>query len=249
MKHLFLIYTATTLLISNCINIQAVENGDNREAVISELGEPQKNIKSGDYEQLIYERGQIELLEGTVVGTDIITLEELAKRRKATEEAIEQARKTAEELHSPENIRRGLEKKAVMVNSVSFTSMSGADRVAELRKFGAQYPGVDITTELLTALADWEKEEIENARPPIDYEKYEAARAQLQNAQDRENNQDIMNAQHYLMMRDIIYPYIGYSSGYGYGRRSPYRRPGHNRPAPFRPGGSSMYPSYRPPRR
>ena len=135
-----------------------------------------------------------------------------------------------------------------MVNSVAFTSRSGRDRVAELRNFGSEHPGVDITAELLAALADWEKEELENAPPPVDYEKYEAARAQLQNAQDRENEQDIMDAQHYLLMRDIIYPYIGYSSGYGYGNRSPYRCPAHGRPTPCRPGGSSMYPSYRPPR-
>jgi hypothetical protein len=230
--------SATLTLLAISSNMYAVENGDSLTNVIAELGQPQKTIKSGDYEQLIYERGKIELLEGTVVAADLISPAELARLQQAEAEEIKRSNTTAAAHNLPENIRTGIEAKIKLTHAPNFNAMTGKKRLALLREFGAKHPGVDITAELLKAMNDADREVLANTEPKVDYQKYIELRHRLQAAEDREREDDLLNAEHYLMLRDIAAPPWNYYN--------PRIYTGYRPPRPLRPTRPSTRPIVRP---
>lgn len=206
MKYCLLIFFMATVFVG--VSASAVEKGDTREAVIAELGQPQGMIKADDYELLTYGRGKVEIRDGVVVSSNLMTAEELTARRRSAAIAAEQARIAASERRE-RNRQRGLEVKAKMIESPAFLEASGNRRVEILNGFHRQYPSVDITELLLPAMAEKmeedkerraeakRKKEIADLEKRVEDAEWEAQQARWDASTARAEVQDALRARYY----------------------------------------------------
>lgn len=84
----------TTLTLAGGLDPE-IEKGDTRAFVIEMLGEPEGTLGSGSYEMLSFGRGTVELVNGKVTATDLVSEQEAVKRRAARVKAEEAQRKEA----------------------------------------------------------------------------------------------------------------------------------------------------------
>jgi len=120
-----------------------VEVGDSIQDVKLALGEPKGEIVTSEWRAYLYERGTVEFKEGQVVAVDLITKEELAKRRAEALARAERERRAAEERRLQRK-REGRAELRRIRNDDAFAERSGAEQVAYWEEFRRKYPDVDI---------------------------------------------------------------------------------------------------------
>lgn len=88
-----------------------VDVGDTYESVIDELGQPVSAFEYKGEQWLEFDRGKVNLKDGKVVSTDLVSPAEARERKKKKEAAAAEARKAAKE-KAERNARIAAEKKA-----------------------------------------------------------------------------------------------------------------------------------------
>jgi hypothetical protein len=172
------------------------------------------SVKKGDYELLKYERGKVELMQGLVVSAELISVEELASRKK-------------QNVEPKKNSRNGADALSVLVNSDEFKKLSGAGKIEALRDFGRKHPGENLTRELLSALDELEQDwksaqkdaEIAALEQQVKDARLESVRARWREQEARDDAEDLMWSQ-YHMMYGPLYP-VPANGYFSIGRTSP----------------------------
>jgi hypothetical protein len=205
LKSIYKILIVTALLNFSCFESHGIQNGENRDRVISELGAPDGIIKSGDYEMLSYERGKIELRDGLVISVNLLSQEDLIAKKKNDKALSEKKEKEKNEFIKLKH-QRGIELREKILTSSVFPEFSGRRKVEILKNFRSNYPDIDITDLLLPALDEMEKEidEMEQQNKIVELEqrindaKMEELRARWRESAAREDAQDLMRSQFYM---------------------------------------------------
>lgn len=125
----------------------AVAPGDDRAAVVAELGPPSGAVTLPREERLYYDRGTVRLSGGRVTHVDLISTEELQRRRAAS--AAAQAKVAAAQ--AAQSIRRKAEGEALMrqwLEDPAFRTLSFEDQAARWAQFARRYPEVPIAAYL-----------------------------------------------------------------------------------------------------
>lgn len=136
---------------------ETVELGASREQVIESLGEPLGAATMRGVEVLYYARGQVDLREGQVIRTSVLSkadyeanqqrlAEEAEARRKQAEEAAEQQAQVAEQ-----RAQAAKERLAEIDENDALAGKSAAQQAAFWKSFQKQNPGVDVQSRLASA--------------------------------------------------------------------------------------------------
>lgn len=125
----------------------AVSVGDDRAAVVAELGEPSGAIGFSGEERLYYDRGTVRVQGGRVIHVDLISDEELQRRRAA--EAAARAR--VAEVQAAQSVRRKAEGEALLrqwLEDPVFRTMSFEEQAERWAQFARRYPEVPVAAYL-----------------------------------------------------------------------------------------------------
>ncbi|MBU4460420.1 MAG: hypothetical protein KJ579_07630 [Verrucomicrobia bacterium] len=125
----------------------AVAPGDDRAAVVAELGPPSGAVTLPDEERLYYDRGTVRLRGGRVTHVDLISAEELRSRRAA--EAAAQAKVAAAQ--AAQSVRRKAEGEALLrqwLEDPVFRTLSFEEQAARWAQFARRYPEVPVAAYL-----------------------------------------------------------------------------------------------------
>ena len=134
-----------------------VKIGDTYQQVIDQLGDPQGEIKSGTYQLLSFDRGRVELRNGKVAKTEILSDEQVEKKRLLAEKKLAEAeRKFAAERE--QRIAEGTTVHAAKLADEEFMVSPAADRVAFWQNFKKLYPEVPLGDEYTAALRELEQD-------------------------------------------------------------------------------------------
>ncbi len=172
----------------------AVQSGDTRDAVIAELGQPAGRMTSGTLEVLSFARGVVELRDGRVVTSTVVSAEEAAARR-LERESRRAALVAAQEAERQQRYEEGSRLKADTLGDPLFHSRSAYAQLQFWRSFQSRYPEVPVEVELADALsrhrdaqglkqADRQLQALE-ARVALAEEKAEAAERRAGDAERR----------------------------------------------------------------
>lgn len=127
-----------------------VEMGISRESVIEALGEPEGAVQAGNLEFLQFERGTVELEDGKVSSSTVVSVAEHQRRLEAREKQAQEARRRAEKRRA-DLLRQGrAEKEAVLANG-TVAAKPLEDQVKFWQTFSKTYPDVDVGAELSEA--------------------------------------------------------------------------------------------------
>jgi hypothetical protein len=145
-----------------------IHPGDSLADVQVALGAPKGQAQLGNKLVLDYGRGQVELVDGKVIGSNLISPEEFAAKK---------AQKKADEAKASQlkaqRIAEGTALKAQKLADPNFTSASPTARLAFWQDFRKHYPEVSCDDEYKFAIAQQQQEQIaeqENAQTPTDWE-------------------------------------------------------------------------------
>ncbi len=188
---------------------QAVGKGDTKASVLAELGNPIESVKSGDYEMLTFERGKVELLQGLVVSSDLISTKELEARKLAQKKSA----KVQGVANKPSGTEKdGIAAKSRLLNSDEYQAMTVSKKVEALKSFNQKHPGVNLTDVLLPLLKELEQNQKEAAKDAkialleqqVKDAKLQSVRAYWREQEAREDAEnDIL--EHYQMIYPPIY--------------------------------------------
>ena len=140
----------------------APEQGASREEVIDMLGEPEGSVNGGGVEVLRYRLGIVELEDGFVMSSDLMTEEVFEHRRLAKEKKISEEKRRAEEARDCRVADGTAELKRVEADE-SFAKTSATDRLKYWQDFRRKYPEVDVSSQLRAAQSEGEGQEIRMA--------------------------------------------------------------------------------------
>lgn len=181
-----------------------ISNGDTLEQVKAALGRPTGEISVRDKQVLFYDRGHVTLVDGKVIGSDLISREEAAKLEEMHERQRKEATRRAEEADR-ERITRAREVKEERLRNPAFRASSPQTRLYFWQDFQRRYPEVDVSLELSAADAEY--------RAQLDREAEERRLAELEERVIRAER-DARDANRRAYHR--YYPYA-YQYGYYYG--------------------------------
>lgn len=126
---------------------RAVSPGDDRAAVVAELGEPAGMVRLATEERLYYDRGTVRIRDGRVTHVDLISAEALQRRRAA--EAAAQAKVAAAQ--AAQGVRRKAEGEALLrqwLEDPAFRTLSLKEQAGRWAQFARRYPEVPVAAYL-----------------------------------------------------------------------------------------------------
>jgi len=225
----------------------AVKLGDGREAVIAEMGQPTGVIRMPDREMLYYERGTVHLRKDKVIKAELLTADEVRKRREAeAQERVALARAAVEQ-----RLRLKTEGEAVRAKMENDPELLNADAevvVTRWREFIAKYPEVPPGESYTKALKQYGEQLSREAqeRRLADLE-FRTSQAEARAAAAVEESRRLRNTVGYSQ-----YPGVSWSDTYYYGTPivSGYPLPSPYHPWNFKPSSGhapSSGPVTRPP--
>lgn len=156
-SRIMLALAVATVLPPLCATAAEVNVGDTRAQVITALGAPKGGISSGSYELLTYERGKVELRDGKVVTTDLISAEQAEMNRQLRAEQQAAAERDAAAARA-KRIAEGTEVRRTKLDDAAFTALPAAQRVAFWQNFKKWYPEVPLGDEYTVALRELEQD-------------------------------------------------------------------------------------------
>jgi hypothetical protein len=140
----------------------AIEEGDSRDTVIESLGKPLGGLTAGGLEVLQYKLGTVELQDGVVVSSDLISQEVFDLRKAAREERIAQEKKRADEARE-RRIADGTAELKRIEEDKSFAAKPASDRLKYWQDFHRKYPEVNVSAQLSAAQSEVRGEEVRMA--------------------------------------------------------------------------------------
>ena len=182
----------------------ALQPGDTRLSVITELGAPTGFIRAGKDETLYYDRGSVQLQGGKVVDFELISPAQLRERQAAAEKArVALAARTAEQ-----RVQLKAEGETVLKQLLAdpdFAQASATVQVLRWREFMQRYPDVPVAAYYLPALKRYAEEQAHAAQD----QRLAALEERLQEAEQRALMNDTRPMQYsdgYLGQSTIFYP-------------------------------------------
>lgn len=130
----------------------SVEPGNTIEQVEEKLGTPQGMFKVGRLTTYYYERGMVDFVDGVVVKTDVVSLEDMLRRRRERERAEKEAARQAEIARS-QAISKGSAELEKALSDRDLAAKSPEGRVAFWEAFAKAYPYTDVSKPLAKAKA------------------------------------------------------------------------------------------------
>jgi hypothetical protein len=213
--------------------------GQSREEVTAMLGAPSGTIVMGEREMLYYDRGSVELREGKVVASEIVSAEE-ARRRREAERAAHLAWQRADAARRARNKAEGEAEIQRLLNDAAFLLAEPEAQVAVWHDVMRRYPeapaGAHLAQAVQRAEASRERRERDRRIAELESQVAEA------NRQAREAAAELERRRSMYTRTTVLMPYYDpwnrtYHGGYGY---PPPRRPREARPrAPAVRGGAT----------
>jgi hypothetical protein len=208
---------AAMLSVPFALAAAEVRTGDTLNEVRANLGAPHGQLKVGDRQVLYFDRGEVELRNGAVTRTNLLSDSELT--------ALE-SRRAAIAARVGEENARGETLKAGKLADASFTGAPLSYQIAFWQDFARRYPGVYVAEQLRIAhlrLAEQFAEQQANEERLADLE------ARVSEAEARAERAEAGAYRYARYDRGYhggvdVYPIT--DSSYGYGCR-------HNHPSPF----------------
>jgi hypothetical protein len=127
-----------------------VELGASREEVIAKLGESAGVVIMRGVEVLYYPRGTVELRDGEVVRSTVLSEAEYRAEQQRLAEEAEVRRQAAEEA-AARRAEEGRAKLAEIKEKDTLAGRSATQQLAFWKRFQRQYPEVDVGAEIRTA--------------------------------------------------------------------------------------------------
>lgn len=134
-----------------------VKLGTSRAEVVDILGNPDGTVTMGKLEFLQYERGTVELEDGVVTSSTVVSEAEHERRLEANRKQAEEATRQAE-MRRANLLREGRAEKERVLADNSVSQLPADDQVRYWQKFAKTYPDVDVTVELADAKTAWAAE-------------------------------------------------------------------------------------------
>jgi hypothetical protein len=125
-----------------------IHPGDSLATVEAALGAPRSQMQLGDKLVLLYDRGQVRLVDGKVVSTSFVSAEELAAQQAQQKAADDQAAQLC-----AQRLAEGQALKAQVLADPRFNYAPPADQLAFWQKFRLHYPEVSCDDEYKIAFA------------------------------------------------------------------------------------------------
>jgi len=124
-----------------------VEIGEPLAAVIAKLGPPEGQFQTGSLLTLYYNRGMIDLIDGCVVRSSLVSSEESRRIRQEQARQLEEQQKKAE-AERQRLIREGARQLKQILDDPDFARRPAENRLVFWRDFARQFPHTDITLHL-----------------------------------------------------------------------------------------------------
>jgi hypothetical protein len=124
-----------------------IHPGDSLAAVEAVLGAPRSQMQLGDKLVLVYDRGQVRLVDGKVVSTSFRSAEDVAAQQAQEKDAADQAAQLR-----AQRITEGQALKAQVLADPRFLYAQPADQLVFWQKFHLHYPEVSCDDEYKVAL-------------------------------------------------------------------------------------------------
>jgi len=147
----------------------AIEEGDSKDSVIESLGEPLGALNAGGLEVLQYKLGTVELQDGIVASSDLITEEVFDLRQAANEKRMAEEKRRAEEARE-QRIADGTAELKRIEEDESFASKPASERLKYWQSFRGKYPEVNVSSQLSAAQSEVRGEEARMAELKVKYE-------------------------------------------------------------------------------
>jgi hypothetical protein len=125
-----------------------IHPGDSLATVQAALGAPRSQMQLGDKLVLIYDCGQVKLVDGKVVSTSFVSAEDLAAQQAQEKAAADQAAQLR-----AQHIAEGQALKAQVLADPRFNYVQPAQQVAFWQNFRLRYPEVSCDDEYKLAIA------------------------------------------------------------------------------------------------
>lgn len=135
------------------ITAQAVKPGDSRASVIGELGAPMGEIDLGDRVRLMFEAGDVTLVDGVVTEHSLKTPAELKRHNEIRETMAEQAQERAAVVMAERLDKGRTWLDYLELDSTPLTDQDIKSLIAFWKNLRKDYPSVDIDAEYEATLA------------------------------------------------------------------------------------------------
>ena len=184
--------------------VEALQPGDTRMSVITELGAPKGFIRAGKEETLYYERGTVQLQDGKVVDFEIISPEQLRTQQAAAEKARAELAVRVAQLRAQLKLEGESALKKLLADP-DFVQATAAVQVARWREFMKKYPDVAVAEYYLPALKRYEEEQVRAAQE----QRIAVLEQRVQDAEQRALQNDSRKWQYpdyYIGQSTMFYP-------------------------------------------
>lgn len=136
--------TQLAIVIALCTTLVAETNiqaGDSIQTVIKNMGKPTGHFSSGSMEFLTYRRGIIQLFDGKVTSTDLISYQEVKAN-----DIVQKQKQAVEEAEIKRRVAKGTAIRDKQNIDEEFAELPAVERLAFWNDFHLQYPTVPITS-------------------------------------------------------------------------------------------------------
>ena len=125
--------------------------------MLETLGEPRGSVQAGPIEYLQYQRGSVEIQDGKVVDSTIVSKEEYEKREALRKQQAKERQRLAAN-DKKKRIEEGTTEKARILEDKHFANSPPSEQLTTWKRFAAKYPEVDVRAELNKAKAQQESQ-------------------------------------------------------------------------------------------
>ena len=221
MKALKYVVAVCLLVFLPAARADEVKPGDTYDQVIAALGDPLGSLVSGDYCELHYDRGHVELRSNRVVRAKLVSAEEAARLRAERERLEAEVRKQVE-VDRVRRIAEGTAVRKAKLADTAFMSLPAADRVHFWQTFRWQYPEVALGDEYTSALHDYELQQSAQRASDESRQKIAELEQRVAQAEEKARDAEERSRKHDLYPYYDNYPPSYYVPGqivpgYGYG--------------------------------
>jgi len=127
--------------------------GESAAAVTNKLGKPSGTIQLGRRTVYLYDRGMIDVQNGTVVRSDLVSPEEAARLKRERARAEEESRRRAEQERQRLE-KEGQAERQRMQADETFQRLPPSERIERWKTFAQKYPHTPVQDEIASALSE-----------------------------------------------------------------------------------------------
>lgn len=172
-----LVCLCTMIMYARPLVAAEISEGDSLERVYDTLGLPNGRMKRGKKLFLMYDRGQVIIVDGKVSSFQLVSKNELAEQKRARREMIAE-QNARRERDIAQRIAEGRAKKVETLEDEDFSALPPEKRLEFWKDFQGKYPEVSVKAEIAAVAGEIHAERLNQIEDEITglKEKLEEAR-------------------------------------------------------------------------